>query len=88
MASESASGGGWSVIYLFSFSKEKGRPPQQWPAEGQRSVNHFYSFMGTSPQNPALATLEQGWPPDSWLNAAKQCADRVLGDFERNECQD
>jgi hypothetical protein len=34
----------------------------QWPLEGQRSVNHFSSFIGASPQTPGLAALEEGWP--------------------------
>jgi hypothetical protein len=39
-----------------------GRPPRQWPPEGQRSVTRFsfffFLFMGASPQTPGLAALE------------------------------
>jgi hypothetical protein len=34
----------------------------QWSLEGQRSVNHFSSFMGASLQSPGLTMLEEGWP--------------------------
>jgi hypothetical protein len=47
---------------FFIVAAVRGRPPRQWPPEGQRSVTRFsffsFLFMGASPQTPGLAALE------------------------------